>query len=409
MSDFNKISCYRCGILTDRDELIDIDDNLHCSDCVWHCENCETPQSERYDTYSVADLTYCESCYGRYGDYCDGCNYTYDNRHTNFYMVNDVGSHYCSNCCSDNYNFCDNCDEYYQDVCDNGCDDSDGESRPDIYGIYDYSYKPEPQFYGSSDYHFGIELEMEIRGDVKSASTYINQQAGNFIYLKYDSSIGGSSGYGGFELVTHPATLEYFRDNKSLWVGLDKLRTDMDARSWDAISREGKSTCGLHIHISRSAFKSRSHLHRFMYLMYKNSREFMLLGGRSSHYASFKDVYAYDDYDKPYLSLLNKTELYPRTSSERYSAVNTNNTETIELRFFRGTLLPSGIMSALELSKSAVEYTRDITISDFKYGALSWEWFADYIRVNNGLYPNLYERIGRVNTLTLNSKQPINA
>ena len=88
---------------------------------------------------------------------------------------------------------------------------------------------------------------------------------------------------------------------------------------------------------------------------------------------------------------------------------STNNPDTIELRFFRGTLLPSGIMSAIELSKSMVEYTRDITISDFKYGALSWEWFADYIRVNNGLYPNLYERIGRVNTLTLNSKQPINA
>ena len=207
-------------------------------------------------------------------------------------------------------------------------------------------------------YHFGIELEMEIRGDVNSASTYINKQVGNFIYLKYDSSIGGSSGYGGFELVTHPATLEYFKDNNSLWVGLDKLRTDHNARSWDALNREGKSTCGLHIHISRTGFKSRSHLHRFLYLIYKNSREFILLGGRTTHYARFNDVYCYDEYDKPYLSLLGKTELYPRSSCERYSAVNTNNPDTIELRFFRGTLLPSGIMSAIELSKSMVEIGR---------------------------------------------------
>jgi hypothetical protein len=98
---------------------------------------------------------------------------------------------------------------------------------------------------------------MEIRdGELVQSSEYIMEMMGDFVYLKEDSSIN-TGGYKGFEMVSHPATLEYYASNKNLWITLDYLRKVHNARSWDAKS------CGLHIHISRAGFKSGSHTHRF--------------------------------------------------------------------------------------------------------------------------------------------------
>ena len=95
--------------------------------------------------------------------------------------------------------------------------------------------------------------------------------------------------------------------------------------------------------------------------------------------------------------------------TERYSAVNTNNDYTLELRFFRGNMKREGVMTALELCHALVEYTRDLSISDVKLGMLKWEWFADWVATNNGIYPNLYLRMSKVPSVSLDSKPLINA
>jgi predicted metal-dependent hydrolase len=66
---------------------------------------------------------------------------------------------------------------------------------------------------------------------------------------------------------------------------------------------------------------------------------------------------------------------------------------------------PSGVLSAIQLAHATVEYTRDLTLSDVKMGALSWEWFSDWIQANNGLYPELYSRMSRVDTLVVDSRE----
>jgi len=262
-----------------------------------------------------------------------------------------------------------------------------------------------PYFYGNSNdnLYFGIELEMEIRdGDLSASSEYVMEMMGDFTYLKEDSSIG-SGGYKGFEMVSHPATLDYFTNNKNLWTTLDYLKRVHTARSWDAKS------CGLHIHINRAGFKSGAHTHRFLSLIYKNSDKMMKLGGRKSTYAKFNDVYKYDEFDRPYFTLADKVAHPSNAMTERYSAVNTQNENTLELRFFRGTMNPDGVLSAIQLAHATVEYTRNLTISDVKMGALSWEWFADWIQANNGLYPELYMRMSRVDKLVIDSKELISA
>jgi hypothetical protein len=135
----------------------------------------------------------------------------------------------------------------------------------------------------------------------------------------------------------------------------------------------------------------------------------MKLGGRSSTYAKFNDVYKYDEFDRPYFTLKHKVAHPSRSMTERYSAVNTQNEHTLELRFFRGTMNPEGVLSAIQLAHATVEYTRNLTLSDVKMGALSWEWFSDWIQANNGLYPELYMRMSRVDKLVLNNTELVNA
>jgi hypothetical protein len=243
---------------------------------------------------------------------------------------------------------------------------------------------------------------MEIRsGNLRESAQYIQSKVGDSIYLKDDSSIA-RGGYTGFELVSHPLSFGHWISQMSnLWEGLEYLRDNEQARSWDAES------CGIHIHTSRAGFKSGAHTHRWLTLIYKNAPEMMKFAGRKSDYAKFNDVWQYDEYDRPYFSV--KHKLDGRSHTERYSAVNTQNEHTLELRFFRGTTKPSGVLSAIELAHASIEYTRDMTLSDVKLGMLKWDWFYDYVETNNGFYPNLYERMSKVSHINLKNIEMINA
>lgn len=366
-----------------------------CGDCRIYCEYCENFDYENGSRYVEGCGTYCEVCADNYTFWCERCESTYSDNDSSF-EVSDIGVYWCEDCCQNNAIWCDSCDMYYRD----GCDDCNGSRL-----INQYSYKPDPVFYGKdkNKLYFGIELEMEIRdGELNDSANYLMEMLGDFVYLKEDSSIN-SGGYKGFEMVSHPASLEYFASNKNLWSALDYLKRVHTARSWDAKS------CGLHVHISRDGFRSGAHTHRFLSLIYKNSDKMMRLGGRKSTYARFNDVYKYDEFDRPYLTLADKVAHPSNAMTERYSAVNTQNEHTLELRFFRGTMNPSGVLSAIQLAHATVEYTRDLTLSDIKMGALSWEWFADWIQANNGLYPELYMRMSRVDKLTIDSKELVYA
>ena len=396
IEDTGLVPCHSCDTEHKPDDLAtNRNGEVICEDCRIYCERCEEYDYEDGARHIEGIGMYCEVCSDNYTYWCERCENTYSDNHSS-YEVADIGVYWCEDCCQNSANWCGNCEQYNRDECE--CE-SGGRL------INQYSYKPDPVFYGEdkNKLHFGIELEMEIRdNNLEDSASYVMEMLGDFTYLKEDSSIN-SGGYRGFEMVSHPATLDYFANHKNLWTTLDYLRRVHTARSWDAKS------CGLHIHISRAGFKGGAHTHRFLSLIYKNSDKMMKLGGRSSTYAKFSDVWQYDEYDRPYFTLANKVAHPSRAMTERYSAVNTQNEHTLELRFFRGTMNPSSVLSAIQLAHATVEYTRDLTLSDVKMGALSWEWFADWIQANNGRYPELYMRMSRVDKLVLNSKELVNA
>lgn len=398
--EVEEYTCASCDYTTtNEDDLCFVDDSLLCEDCRSWCDNCEEYMSNDSSHYVEGVGDYCESCWENNTCYCERCSNTYPDS-VSQYHIEDRGEYWCEGCYEHEGSYCEDCDQYFSRECEGCGEGSSGRSNL----IHQYSYKPSPTFFGDDKHnlYFGLELEMEIRsGNLRESAQYIQSKVGDSIYLKDDSSIG-RGGYTGFELVSHPLSFGHWISQMSnLWEGLEYLRDNEQARSWDAES------CGIHIHTSRAGFKSGAHTHRWLTLIYKNAPEMMKFAGRKSDYAKFNDVWQYDEYDRPYFSV--KHKLDRRSHTERYSAVNTQNEHTLELRFFRGTTKPSGVLSAIELAHASIEYTRDMTLADVKLGMLKWDWFYDYVETNNGFYPNLYERMSKVSHISLKNIEMINA
>lgn len=398
-------SCYECGgiysVANQGREWIG--DEWYCWSCATQCERCNDGVRND-DTHTVDNESWCEHCWENYSNYCEWCS---ESTASDITYVHDNA--YCESCYNDNCYWCDECDEAQTNDDPCGCDSDDDDRHVSgcqcrsRNGVHDYRCKPEAIFRGSNKHnmYLGFELEMEYKDSDKllNASQYANTTLDTIAYMKHDGSINN-----GFELVTHPHTHNYYRDNsKVLWDTIDRLRTQYGARSWDT------DTCGLHIHLSRAGFSSGAHLHRFIAFVYHNAPHMMKFAGRKTRFARFNDVYTFDEYDRPIFSIKHKTGHPNSFSSERYSAVNTQNENTIELRFFRGTMNTSGVLSALDLAQAMVEYTRELRLDDVKLGALQWEWFADYVVSNNGLYPDLYSRLDKIQAVDINKREIANA
>lgn len=403
--------CRNCGgTTTNSDDFISYDEHWYCQDCYTTCSRCEQYTHED-DLNFISDRSesWCDDCRCNHAGWCDGCDcyYSYD---TGFPEIYDGDTSYCEGCVESRCSYCDECGEWYYDEC--RC------SRRRILPINNYSFKPEPNFVGIDPHntYFGIEVETEVwSGDIIGASNGVTEHAERF-YLKEDGSIGRFEGnivlddnertMRGFEIVSHPYSFDYWHTpDLAIFNFMEKIRTEYKARSWDA-----KSSCGLHIHISRAGFSSGAHTHRFLALIYSNSIEMSKLGGRKgSSYAKFDDIWKFDDYGRPYRFYKDKVHWKRGHSTERYSAVNTNNRETIELRWFRGTLNRSGILASIQLAHACVEYTRYLTVAQVRDGALRWDKFSEYVSHNREIYPDLDTKIAKLSTVNLNIRTTIEA
>jgi hypothetical protein len=246
--------------------------------------------------------------------------------------------------------------------------------------------------------YFGIEIEVEAKG-----GNYETRREGarrahaledsQLAYLKNDGSLNC-----GFEIVTHPMSHDYYMNEADeLWETLEELRNKYDMTSW------ATRTCGLHIHISRTGFNGGAHMHRFLNLVYSNQAFYELLAGRSSsQWSKFDDVDTAvpngQDEDgftqwKRVRSFKNK--INSGRNTDRYSAVNTQNRATLEMRIFKGTINSGKVKSQINLAHASVEYTRTLTVKDVRDGALKAEQFAQYIMAHADIYPELVARLDK--------------
>jgi len=262
-----------------------------------------------------------------------------------------ASSRLCITCYEDNYFTCDSCSEIYT----NDDYDSDGycygcnENRDDDdYSIIkSYSYKPIPKFLKTSlektKLYYGIELEIE-RNKSKIAQSKLAEKIQNSNwYFKTDGSLNN-----GFEIVTEPMTYNFIEKNKNEFLDLLETIKKNKYLSYN------KRTCGMHIHMSKNCFGTWQ-LYRFMKFFAENKEFVTKISQRKEDDLNrWASVESSDS-----KTLLKKAVKKEPLDSRRYVAINLMNSNTIELRLFRGTLNPNSFFKNIEFSDSMFYFTRD--------------------------------------------------
>lgn len=333
-----------------------------------------------------------------------------------------------------------NIGESYDYICENCHDDRSQEDRDNNESesdyVHDYGFRPRVTFFTadahgeitSSRYatlapaglagkhspaslnegsavqipYFGFELEMTRERSpigVNEAARYIYERLGSDTvgYMKWDGSVDG-----GFELVTHPHTLEAYNSRTELWGVLEHLREN-GWRSW-----RSSSSCGLHIHINNASFVTSGHAMRFLLFVYRNREPLVRFAGRDSSYARFdydqfiqsSHLVGYDDNGDAIWRRGSLMDIVKKKSVNegRYMAVNCQNNNTYELRFFKGNMNSLAVRACLEFVHALHAYTENLTSHDCLVNrALTWRPFLAFVKrksaEDNFQYRRLYERL----------------
>ena len=277
----------------------------------------------------------------------------------------------CNSCYDDYYTTCECCGRIihrdyanYDDEDDYAYCDRCYEERQNSY-IHEYNYKPAPIFYGDSKRYFGVELEIDEGGkNSDNADTLlgIGNRVAEHIYIKSDGSLSD-----GMEIVTHPMSLRYHKD-KMPWAEIMRSAIRMDYRSHKT------STCGLHIHVNRTAFGATREaqdecVSRVLYFVEHHRLELLKFSRRTEYQMNrWAARYGYKNSPKEIL------EDAKKGCNGRYACVNITNYHTIEFRMFRGTLKYNTLIATLELVDKICELATDLTDSELK--SVSWSDFV---------------------------------
>lgn len=333
-----KFVCTSCGNNFYREQLSPFDGELLCPACLSsqtvYCSCCDR-RIWTDDNVGTDAQPLCQDCFDDHFERCTTCNALI--RRGDTYYRGDTP--YCAEC--------------YQSV---GCGDE----------IMSYYFKPTPIFYGEGKRFFGVELEIDGAGEDNDNAAEILHIANverPLVYCKHDGSLDD-----GFEIVTHPMTLDFHLHNMP----------------WEQIVEEAKKlgytshqagTCGLHVHVNRNDFgetevQQDAVIARILYFVEKNWEELLKFSRRTqSQLDQWAARYGYKDQPKELLDHAKKS-----AHAGRYTSVNLTNKNTIEFRIFRGTLKHNTLIATLQLLDRICDVA--LFMSDEQVKAMSWTTFV---------------------------------
>ena len=332
-------TCDVCGQEHPISELTEFDGLLLCEACYRTetvvCAHCGT-QIWSDDNEGDADTPLCQRCYDRFYTTCTDCSRVISQDDA-YYMDEDDYDARCYSC------HCRNADHRV---------------------IHDYYYKPEPIFYGEGSRYFGVELEIDNAGEDNANAGKLQQIANareDLVYIKHDGSLDD-----GMEIVTHPMTLDLHL-HQMPWADVLRKAKEMGYLSHQA------NTCGLHVHINRTAFgeteeEQEAVIARILYFFEKHWDELLKFSRRTQkQLRRWADRYGLKEHPKQVLDIA-------KGSRERYTCVNLCNYDTVEFRMFRGTLKLNTLIATLQLLDRICDVA--ISFSDEELKNLSWTSFA---------------------------------
>ena len=396
------------GICDDCGEVVALDDmtitsygDHVCPDCLENnyvmCDDCGEyvlPHDTREvhtGSRSWETIVVCEDCLDKDNYYCcDDCGEWYD---ADSYgcepTETDRYYHVCPDCISDHYFYCENCGEYHNDddaVWDDAfdepvCRDCYNSMVVDNKHIHAYGYKPipKPRTHTSrpdscndiDELLFGIELEAD-KGNRWERDDAIEEigECTDDVYMKSDSSLTN-----GYEIVTHPATLDYHMFDLP-WREICEISKKHGFKSHDA------RTCGLHIHVGRyqlgNDWRERYNTIANCLLLVDRFWDTLVVFSRRKehqldHYAARPQIIPYrvTDNDDDI-----REKLWAADNHWRYQALNLDNDNTIEFRLFNGTLKRDTIIATIQFTWNLCMFAKTHTLRECL--SCTWEDITQY-------------------------------
>jgi hypothetical protein len=365
--------CYNCKDIINKSDGFEVDDKLYCEECYNElfivCNNCEEIVDRSNAHYIESEgIQLCDSCFSQDYFTCNRCNYT-ENINNGYTAPDD--ELYCEDCYQEHCSTCENCGEgfwiddlqYNEEEGCYYCDSCYEENST----IKNYSYKPEPIFakekYENTLY-MGLELEVETEKNSPNeiAEALLNNNEKNNIadrfYFKHDGSL-----HNGFEIVSHPSTLKYYKRYK--------MNNMLKWLSKEGCTSHDKGTCGLHIHLDRKFFNNREEQKLALFFS-NNISQIVKISRRGNKTSACEPEMNYSI--KEY-----KINRHPSLNQEgRYKALNFKLYKTIEIRIFRGTLKHSSFLATLQFCEAICYFIKEASAF-----SMNWKAFKEWLRQKN--------------------------
>jgi hypothetical protein len=223
--------------------------------------------------------------------------------------------------------------------------------------VHEYSYKPTPRFRvggGESDASnvafFGVELEVDQAHHSSLDPRLVPDVAHPLFYCKRDGSLNN-----GVELVSHPGSEKWWNEQRG---NVEAMLTRLVQMGWRS---HEIGTCGMHVHLSASAFEGSMHIYRFLHLVYRYPELALLVSqrqrARMNQWATLKYNKRPSLKSKANMTLKGR-EWERSDNAGHYDGVN-QTSATYELRIFNGTMNPKRFYKNLQYAWAALAFTAE--------------------------------------------------
>ena len=357
-ADCGYMYCDECGCCYPEEKMERVrlrdspDDYFYvCVDCLnsgefVRCDCCGEYVQRRWAQEDNYGNAICDYCYARYNYYtCDRCGRIVDE--CDIYYCKRTNGFYCEDCNDDDT------DTYIHSY-------HDGAHS----GLKFHETDAEPTYNGHVRY-FGIELEVDDGNRSAAVEDVFYTLNGShapqddcYAHFEEDGSLNND----GFEIITQPMSRGYLETFRPRIEEAVKILSRAKFRSHDA------QMCGLHIHVSRDTLTPETinnmiyAISLFWYTCVRISRR------TPQQLARYARSYAYknenEPNDTPDKVIARVKDAMNANRYDRYFALNTTNSDTVELRICRGTLNVDTIYASLDFFAALIKFAETYSETD---------------------------------------------
>lgn len=282
--------------------------------------------------------------------------------------------------------------------------ESVGELDNNLTRVLDYNFAP---FFGQTPFeykqdrkdvgpYYGVEIEVSTRIsplELQTIVTEVEPKQEPFFYFKHDGSIYPCMDYA-YEIVTFPCKKRFLVKNlRTLFDKLQRLSEEKGNSLRHYFDCQLRMENGLHIHVDKTAFRSRLVANRFASIWNQWSRSSLAMLNKFSKRPNGIEAAEYcgvhPGMDRKTLPARLKIGAVVTQTRERRSACR-EAPATLEVRVFQGLFDLDHILNSIQVVDAMFYFAHEMSLSSFdmKFAPAFKKWIRSkggYLRVQNML------------------------